>query len=76
MHCAEHVGAVGEDFGFSGEDLDVADVQAGEVVEALHGDFLGVVDFCGGQAGDVDCGFACEVDDKGFAREYGFGVAA
>jgi hypothetical protein len=34
VHGAEHVGAVGEDFLCAGEDLEVCDVEAGEVVQA------------------------------------------
>ena len=34
VHGAEHVGAVGEDFLRAGEDLEVCDVEAGEVVQA------------------------------------------
>lgn len=37
VHCAEHVGAVGEDFFGAGEDLNVCDVEAGKVVEAWDG---------------------------------------
>jgi hypothetical protein len=34
VHGTEHVGAVGENFLFAGEDLEVCDVEAGEVVQA------------------------------------------
>lgn len=43
---------------------------------ALHGDLFVVVDVCCGQAGDVDGGFAVEVDRELFAGEDGFGVSA
>lgn len=34
VHGAQHVGAVGENFLLAGEDLEVCDVEAGEVVQA------------------------------------------
>lgn len=84
MYGAQHIGAIREDFGFSRENFDVRDVEAGEMVKAyktsqmnflreereatFHGDLLVVVYICCGETGNVDFGSTVEIDYELFAR--------